>query len=193
LKASQSLLVSQGGVIAWLNGWTNGCISVELKSFFSYQVAAGNTISENNPELVIRKSILINKSTLPSAGVSFKLIFFGCHEFFVSVKIESSPPIMCFTKYSCPLPLSPSKFERQLKNTLGKVRSSSGFSIAQLNSPSASCLAISLIASASSRFRFLASLITSKLFSVSCGYPGSHPNLTDNALKSAGCILLNFP
>src|SRR5690625_6986521 len=42
----------------------------------------------------------------------------------------------CLAKYSCPLPLSPNKLERQLKNTLGKFRGSFGFSIAQSISPS---------------------------------------------------------
>jgi hypothetical protein len=34
-----------GGTAGW-NGWTNGCMSVEEMSSFSYQVAAGRTTSE---------------------------------------------------------------------------------------------------------------------------------------------------
>src|SRR5699024_7217949 len=46
LNVSQSERASQGGVIAALNGCTKGCMSVELRSSFSYHVAVGSTISE---------------------------------------------------------------------------------------------------------------------------------------------------
>ena len=46
-NASQSDLASHGGGIASLNACTNGCRSVEERSNFSYQVAAGSTTSEN--------------------------------------------------------------------------------------------------------------------------------------------------
>ena len=39
--ASKSLFASHGGSIAGVNAWTNGCMSVEDRSCFSYQVAAG--------------------------------------------------------------------------------------------------------------------------------------------------------
>src|SRR5690625_3021040 len=100
-------------------------------SNFSYQVAAGRTMSENSPELVIRKSMLTSKSVFPSGGTSVTFTSSGCQEFFASVITWLSAPMRCLAKYSCPLPLSPNKLERQLKNTLGKFRGSFGFSIAQ--------------------------------------------------------------
>jgi hypothetical protein len=46
MKASQSVRVCQGGLIAGLKECTNGCMSVVFRSCFSYQVAAGSTMSE---------------------------------------------------------------------------------------------------------------------------------------------------
>ena len=45
-KMSQSLLLSQHGGTAGDSGWMKLCMSVELRSAFSYQVAAGRTMSE---------------------------------------------------------------------------------------------------------------------------------------------------
>ena len=45
LKMSQSLLDSQQGGTAACRGWMNECMSVELRSSFSYQVAAGRMTS----------------------------------------------------------------------------------------------------------------------------------------------------
>ena len=46
LKISQSLRVSHTGSTAADSGWMNGCMSEVLRSFFSYQVAVGRTMSE---------------------------------------------------------------------------------------------------------------------------------------------------
>ena len=46
LKISQSLRVSHTGSIAADSGWMKGCMSDVLRSFFSYQVAVGSTMSE---------------------------------------------------------------------------------------------------------------------------------------------------
>ena len=46
LKMSQSLRDSQQGGTAACRGWMNECMSVELRSSFSYQVAAGRMTSE---------------------------------------------------------------------------------------------------------------------------------------------------
>ena len=45
-NASKSVRVSHGGAMAGLNECTNGCMSVVEMSCFSYQVAAGSTMSE---------------------------------------------------------------------------------------------------------------------------------------------------
>src|SRR5699024_734935 len=83
----QSLFASQGGDMAALKGCTNGCISVELISYFSYHVAAGRTMSENRPELVMRKSMLTNRSALPVGGSPSALTVSGCQESVVSTII----------------------------------------------------------------------------------------------------------
>src|SRR5262245_56754142 len=46
LKISQSDLDSQAGSTAAESGWMKGCMSEVLRSFFSYQVAVGRTMSE---------------------------------------------------------------------------------------------------------------------------------------------------
>ena len=43
---SQSVRDSQAGSTAAVSGWMNGCMSEVLRSFFSYQVAVGSTMSE---------------------------------------------------------------------------------------------------------------------------------------------------
>ena len=43
---SQSVRDSQAGSTAAVSGWMNGCMSDVLRSFFSYQVAVGSTMSE---------------------------------------------------------------------------------------------------------------------------------------------------
>ncbi|KYC60717.1 hypothetical protein B4098_1739 [Heyndrickxia coagulans] len=194
LNASQSLFDSHGGEIAALNGWTNGCMSVLERSNFSYHVAAGKTISENRPELVIRKSMLTNKSAFPRGGSPSVLIVSGCHELAVSVNTASSPPIKCLTKYSWPFPLSPNRFERQLKNTLGKLRGSSGFSMAHSSFSCFNCSTTYWMTSWSSFAPFSrASLTMSIEFFVNCGKEGSQPSLAARALTSAGCMFLKRP
>ena len=64
-NASQSVFASHGGAIAALKVCTNGCRSVEERSTFSYQVAAGSTTSEKSAFEVIRKSIVVSRSSLP--------------------------------------------------------------------------------------------------------------------------------
>ena len=69
-NASKSVRVSHGGAIAGLNECTYGCMSVVLRSCFSYQVAAGSTMSENTVVLVIRKSSASSRSSLPVGASS---------------------------------------------------------------------------------------------------------------------------
>jgi hypothetical protein len=76
-KASQSVRVCHGGAIAGLNECTNGCMSVVLRSCFSYQVAAGSTTSEKIVVLVIRKSRLSSRSSLPSGASSCQTTSLG--------------------------------------------------------------------------------------------------------------------
>ena len=65
---SQSVLDCHGGAIAGLKEWMNGCMSVVLRSCFSYQVAAGNTMSESSVDEVMRKSAETSRSSFPSGA-----------------------------------------------------------------------------------------------------------------------------
>ena len=56
--------------MAGLNEWMNGCMSVVLRSCFSYQVAAGSTMSEKIVVLVWRKSRVSSRSSFPSGASS---------------------------------------------------------------------------------------------------------------------------
>ena len=55
---------------AALKEWTNGCRSVDERSCFSYQVAAGRTTSEYSAEPFMRKSIVVNRSSFPVGASS---------------------------------------------------------------------------------------------------------------------------
>jgi hypothetical protein len=55
-KAAKSVRVCHGGSLTGVNACTNGCMSVDDRSCFSYQVAAGSTMPENSVVEVIRKS-----------------------------------------------------------------------------------------------------------------------------------------
>src|SRR5690625_7810097 len=72
-QMSQSLRDCHGVVIAGLNEWMNGCISVVDRSYFSYQVAAGRMTSECNVWLVIRKSRVTTRSIVPSGASDRRL------------------------------------------------------------------------------------------------------------------------
>ena len=67
---SKSLLASHGGSMAGVKACTKGCMSVLERSYFSYQVAAGSTMSESNVVEVIRKSADSSRSSFPSGASS---------------------------------------------------------------------------------------------------------------------------
>ncbi len=60
-----------------------GCMSLVLRSFFSYQVAVGSTMSEYRQVVLMRKSSVTSKSSLPCGA-------WACH--FTSVGFASSGP-----------------------------------------------------------------------------------------------------
>ena len=119
-QASQSVRVCQGGAMAGLNECTNGCMSVVLRSCFSYQVAAGRTTSEKIVVLVCRKSIVISRSSFPSGASSRHVTSTGRWPSGVSVaRTEESVPSRCLRKYSLPLPEEPSRLARQIDRMRG--------------------------------------------------------------------------
>ena len=119
-KASKSVRVCHGGEIAGLNECTNGCMSVLERSYFSYQVAAGSTMSENSVVLVIRKSRVSSRSSLPTGASSRHVTSRGRSTTSASVaRTAWSVPSRCLRKYSLPFPELPSRFERQTVRSLG--------------------------------------------------------------------------
>ena len=115
LKASQSVLASHGGGMAWLKACTNGCMSVDERSYFSYQVATGRTTSEKRALLVIRKSMVVSRSSLPRGASSLQRTSRGRSSGGDSSArtAGSVVPSRCFRKYSCPFPEEPSTFPKR--------------------------------------------------------------------------------
>ena len=106
--------------MAGLNECTNGCMSVVLRSCFSYHVAAGSTTSEKTVVLVCRKSMHISRSSLPSGASSRHVTSTGRWDAGVSVaRTEESVPSRCLRKYSLPLPEEPSRLARQIDRIRG--------------------------------------------------------------------------
>ena len=108
----------------------NGCMSLVLRSFFSYQLAVGSTMSLYRHVVLMRKSSVTSRSSLPSGAWS-------CHA--TSVGLASSRPrslpctpfsvpSRCLQKYSWPLPLEPSRLERQTNRLRGQFCGASGSS-----------------------------------------------------------------
>src|SRR6478672_13923289 len=140
---SQSLRDCHAGSTAVDSGWMNGCMSLVLRSFFSYQVAVGSTMSEYRQVVLIRKSSVTSRSSLPSGALSCHTTSLG----FASSAPRSLPwtpllvPSKCLRKYSCPLPDEPSRFERQTNRLRGQLSGWSGSSQDICNSPDFSALA----------------------------------------------------
>src|SRR5699024_2898028 len=155
--------------MAGLNGCTKGCISVEDKSCFSYQVAAGKIISEYNGVEVILKSNDTSKSSLPSVS-SLHLISSGFVSSFASAIKPDLAPSKCFIKYSCPFAELEIKLERHKNKVFGWFSLASGSSIANLVSldftESIALFKISSLLNAQSSF---ASSPNNKLFLSNCG------------------------
>ncbi len=133
-NASKSVRHCQGGATAALNECTKGCMSVLDRSCFSYQVAAGSTMSENRVVLVIRKSSDSSRSSLPSAACSVRRTSAGGRSGSVE-RGEASVPSRCLRKNSLPLADEPSKLERHTVSTRGQLAGASGSSPAKPSRP----------------------------------------------------------
>src|SRR5512133_834073 len=139
---SKSLFASHGGSIAGVNACTKGCMSVLDRSYFSYQVAAGSTMSESKVVDVIRKSADSNKSSLPSGASSRQTTSLGR----TSVAPSSAITLECvpsryLRKYSLPLAEEPNKLERHKVSVRGQFSGASTSSIEALIVPAASAFA----------------------------------------------------
>ena len=110
-KRSKSLLASHGGSIAGVKAWTNGCMSVEERSCFSYHVAAGRTMSDSSVVDVIRKSAESEQVELalgglvapPHLGRPRRRGVLAAHD-------VRWVPSRCLRKYSLPLAEEPMRF-----------------------------------------------------------------------------------
>src|SRR5690554_3003023 len=136
---SQSLRASQAGSVAAVSGWMNGCMSEVFRSFFSYQVAVGRTMSEYRQVVDMRKSRVTSRSSLPCGASSRHLTSCGlappstprsfpCRPFLV--------PSRYLSMYSWPLPEEPSRLERQMNRLRGQFSGASGSSLAKAREPS---------------------------------------------------------
>ncbi len=114
-------------------------MSVLDRSCFSYQVAAGSTTSENSVVLVMRKSIVTSRSSLPRGASSCHVIDAGRRPSGASsASTDASVPSRCLRKYSLPLPDEPRMLARQMVSTRGKFAGSSGSSQANRRFPALS-------------------------------------------------------
>src|SRR3990172_857673 len=77
LKISQSVFDSQTGATAADSGCMNECRSVLFMSAFSYQDAAGRTMSEYSAEESMRKFRSTTRSILPTGATSCHCTSFG--------------------------------------------------------------------------------------------------------------------
>ena len=95
-------------------------MSVDDMSCFSYQVAAGSTMSELNVVDVLRKSVVSIKSNLPWGASSRHLIDSGRSSGLISSVVASeSMPSMWRRKNSVPFADDPNKFVRQFNKIRG--------------------------------------------------------------------------
>ena len=130
-NVSKSVASPTAAAIAGLNECTNGCMSVVEMSCFSYQVAAGSTTSEYSAGAVIRKSIVVTRSSLPRAPRRARRPPSGAAP---AATPRRGPrprtPSRWRRKYSWPLPDEPSRFARHSVSTRGKFPGASGSSYA---------------------------------------------------------------
>lgn len=135
-KASKSVRVCHGGLIAGVKACTNGCMSVLLRSCFSYQVAAGSTMSEKSVVEVIRKSSDSSRSSLPSGASSRQVTSFGRSSSGASsARRLASVPSRWRRKYSLPFADEPSRLARHTVSTRGQFSGASGSAQANFTSP----------------------------------------------------------
>jgi hypothetical protein len=94
-------------------------MSVEDRSCFSYQVAAGSTTSDSRVLDVIRKSAESSRSSLPSGGSSRQVTSIGRTSPSLAITLEWVPS-RYLRKYSLPLAEEPNRLERHSVSTRGQ-------------------------------------------------------------------------
>ena len=117
-------------------------MSLVLRSFFSYQLAVGSTMSLYRQVVLMRKSSVTTRSSLPTGASSCHFTSLG----FASSAPRSLPwmpfsvPSRCLQKYSWPLPDEPSRLLRHTNSTRGQFCGASGSSQLICTVPSFSAL-----------------------------------------------------
>ena len=107
-----------------------GCMSLVLRSFFSYQVAVGSTMSLYRQVVLIRKSTVHQQvPSLPWGTLSVQddfgqLCFFGTK--ILALHAIAGAQQVCLRKYSWPLPDEQRMFERQTNMFRGQLSGWSG-------------------------------------------------------------------
>src|SRR3990172_4228026 len=132
----QSGFDSHDGGTAASRQLTKECMSVVFRSDFSYQVAAGRTMSEYRVEVSIRKLRSTTRSSFPSGAFSCQTRSFTTPlATSFAVQLLLGAPITCLMKNSCPFALEEMALPRQMNQTLGEFPSPSGSSMANRVSP----------------------------------------------------------
>ncbi|KUG59493.1 hypothetical protein AVL61_16405 [Kocuria rosea subsp. polaris] len=170
-------------------------MSVEDRSCFSYQVAAGNTTSESRVELVIRKSADTSRSSLPSGACSCQVTSFGREVEWSEPRTLWWVPSRCLRKYSSPLAEEPSRLERHSIRVRGQFCGASTSSTAKRMSCALSRSATHRASSGASprATPSEAASATSREFWSNCGKNGIHPMRVDLATTSAVCMPFRCP
>src|SRR5512139_3193129 len=177
-KVFQSGFDSHAGGTAASRQLTKECMSVVVRSDFSYQVVAGRAMSEYRVEVSIRKLRSTTRSIFHSGGFSCQTRSFTAPlATSFAVKLLFGAPSTCFRKNSCPLALAEMAFARQMNQTLGEFPSPSGSSMANRVSPLLSRDTTHARISSSVRAPAAVAASTSrKVLSLKWGEKGSQPS-----------------
>src|SRR5665647_2221886 len=101
-------------------------MSVLDRSYFSYQVAAGKTMSLSSVVDVIRKSALMRRSSFPSGASSRNRTTFGFASAAWLLGMRFDPvPSRCLRKYSLPFADEPNRLDRQTIIVRGQLTGAS--------------------------------------------------------------------
>ena len=166
-------------------------MSVVVRSCFSYQVAAGSTTSLKIVVDVFRKSIVISRSSLPSAAFSAHTT--SCGRWSGGASMARGGRVgaeQVAQEVLVALADEPSRFERHSDSTRGWLSSCSGSSTANRSRPAFSSAATYAGASSPAAS---ASSASCRLLRSKVGYDGDHPSRTDCASRSITVLPAKTP
>ena len=167
-------------------------MSEVLRSFFSYQVAVGSTMSEYRQVVDMRKSSVTSRSSLPFGASSCQTTSSGLRPPSSPRSLPCTPcvvPSRCLRKYSWPLPELPSRLLRHTNRLRGKFAGLSGSSQDIFSVPSFSARTAYSFGSMPA---FSAMRTTSIGLVCSAGAEGSQPMRSARTLKSIRLPVYSF-